>query len=51
MSHDVVVVGGGIAGCATAYFLSKRGIKATIVEPVGIASAASGKAGAWRNVA
>lgn len=29
---DVLVVGGGLMGCATAYFLAKRGAKATLVE-------------------
>ena len=41
-SSDVVVLGGGIIGCATAYFLSMQGIKATVVERQAVASCASG---------
>lgn len=29
---DVVIVGGGIVGCATAYFLAKRGLSVALVE-------------------
>lgn len=39
---DVVIIGGGAAGCATAYYLAKAGVKATIIEREGIASKASG---------
>jgi glycine oxidase len=38
----VVVIGGGAAGCATAYYLSKAGAHVTIVEREGIGNAASG---------
>ena len=33
--YDVVIVGGGLYGCATAYFLVSRepGLRVTIVEP------------------
>jgi glycine/D-amino acid oxidase-like deaminating enzyme len=31
-SADVVVVGAGIVGCATAYFLARRGVQAVVVE-------------------
>ncbi len=42
---DVVVVGGGVMGCATAWFLaSEHGIRSVIVERDAIASGASGGA-------
>ena len=28
---DVIIIGGGINGCATAYYLAKRGIKDVLV--------------------
>ena len=31
-SVNVVVVGGGVMGCAAAYELSKRGVKVTVLE-------------------
>jgi len=43
--REVVVC--GIVGCATAYFLSAKGIHVTLVERHGIACAASGKAGGF----
>ena len=39
---DVVIVGGGAAGCAVAYYLAKAGVKSTIIERDGIAANASG---------
>ena len=44
MSADVVIVGGGIAGCATAYYLRQHGLRALIVERDGIGAHASGLA-------
>lgn len=42
---DVVVVGGGVMGCATAYFLAAdHGIRSVIVERDAVASGASGGA-------
>ena len=43
----VVICGGGVIGCSTAYFLSKRGAAVTVVERSGIANAASGKSGGF----
>src|SRR5438067_2831268 len=43
----VVICGGGVIGAATAYFLSLRGVKATVIERTGLACAASGKAGGF----
>ncbi|MFQ6016103.1 MAG: NAD(P)/FAD-dependent oxidoreductase [Anaerolineae bacterium] len=42
---DVVVIGGGITGMSTAYWLSKFGIEVTLLEQRGIASGASGRNG------
>lgn len=39
---DAIVVGAGIVGCATAYYLSKAGLRALLVDRDGIARHASG---------
>ena len=39
---DVVIIGGGIVGAATAYFLARHGITSTIVERDRVAAHASG---------
>lgn len=41
-SPDVVIVGGGIVGASTAYFLSQKGCRVTVVEAGDIAAGASG---------
>lgn len=48
MAHkaDVLVVGAGVMGCGTAYRLSKRGFKVTVLEKESIACGASGMAAA-----
>jgi glycine/D-amino acid oxidase-like deaminating enzyme len=40
---DVVVVGAGIVGCATAYYLARRGVQVTVVERAGVAGEQSRK--------
>jgi gamma-glutamylputrescine oxidase len=42
---DVCVVGGGIAGCATALFLAERGYKVALLEGHRIGFGASGRSG------
>jgi D-hydroxyproline dehydrogenase subunit beta len=39
----VIVVGAGIVGCATAYFLARDDLHVTVVDPNGIAAGASGR--------
>ena len=39
---DVVIIGGGIVGCATAYELGRRGLRPVIIERDSIGSHASG---------
>lgn len=43
----VLICGGGAIGCGTAYFLARRGVKATVIESTGLACAASGKSGGF----
>ena len=42
MSYDAIVIGGGISGCATAYYLSSKGLSVALVEKDSLASHASG---------
>ena len=45
-NNDVLIIGGGIVGISTAYFLSQRGIKVTLIEKGEICSGSSyGNAG------
>src|SRR5262245_64497796 len=46
-SARVVICGAWVIGAAVAYYLSLRGVAATIIERCGVACAASGKAGGF----
>jgi glycine/D-amino acid oxidase-like deaminating enzyme len=41
----VAIIGGGIQGAASAYYLTDRGAQVTLIEGSTIAAGASGKAG------
>ena len=41
-TSEVVIVGGGAASCALAYYLAIAGVRATIVEREGVGTQASG---------
>jgi gamma-glutamylputrescine oxidase len=43
VTADVAIVGAGIAGIATAYFLASTGAKVVVLETRGVAEAASGR--------
>ena len=43
----VLICGGGVIGVSIAYFLSCRGVEATVTERTGVACAASGKSGGF----
>lgn len=42
MNTEVIIIGGGIQGCASAYYLAKAGVKATVIEKDWISRHASG---------
>ena len=41
-SREAIIIGGGVAGCSTAFFLAQEGVKVTIVERESVGSHASG---------
>ena len=43
----VLICGGGVIGAAIAYFLSRRGARAVVIERTDVACAASGKSGGF----
>ena len=43
----VLICGGGVIGASIAYFLSRHGVEAVVIERTGIACAASGKSGGF----
>jgi len=47
LAYDVIIVGAGINGCVSAYFLHQAGLKVALVDKTGIASGGSGAAGAF----
>ncbi|EWM27319.1 FAD dependent oxidoreductase [Nannochloropsis gaditana] len=46
-NENIVVVGGGIMGACTLYYLTQKGLKPVLIERSEIAAAASGKAGGF----
>ena len=48
-TDEVVIVGGGVAGCAAAYYLAKAGVSVTILEREGIGMQASGNSAGGLN--
>jgi len=44
--YDVIVIGGGIMGCSSAFQLAKRGLKVALVEKANIGEGPSGKSSA-----
>jgi len=46
-SAEVVIIGGGIIGCATAYYLAKQGVTdVVVIEKSYLASGSTGRCGA-----
>ena len=42
---DAIVIGGGMTGCATAYYLAKGGMDVALIEKRSVCSGASGRNG------
>ncbi len=45
--YDAIIIGAGINGCTSAYFLSQAGLTVALVDQYGIAAGGSGAAGAF----
>ena len=43
-TFDVIIIGAGITGCSSAYYLARNGLKVAVVERTGIASEQSSRA-------
>ena len=46
---DVVIIGGGLTGCATAYAFAAAGVKVTLLEAARIGQGNSGSSSGWLN--
>ncbi|MDJ0950435.1 MAG: FAD-binding oxidoreductase [Alphaproteobacteria bacterium] len=42
MQTEVLIIGGGLAGCATAYYLAREGVEVTLIERFDLNTQASG---------
>ncbi len=49
MTYDVVVVGGGIVGCTSAFYLARKGLKVALVEKASIGCGTTSNSFAWVN--
>ena len=46
-ARDAVVIGAGVVGTAVAYFLSKQGVRVTVIDGNAIGSGASYRGLSW----
>jgi glycine/D-amino acid oxidase-like deaminating enzyme len=46
---DVVIIGGGLTGCATAYAFAAAGVNVTLLEAAQVGRGSSGSASGWLN--
>jgi glycine/D-amino acid oxidase-like deaminating enzyme len=49
MAYDVIIVGGGIIGCTSAFYLARRGLKVAVVEKDTLSCGTSGNTFSWIN--
>lgn len=49
MAYDVIIVGGGIIGCTSAFYMARRGLKVAVVEKGALCGGTSGNTFGWIN--
>ena len=49
MNFDAIIVGGGIIGCAHAFYLTQKGLKVALVEAASLGSGTSARNFSWAN--
>ena len=49
MTYDTIIIGGGIIGCTTAFYLSRAGHKVLLIEQAQVATGTTANSFAWAN--
>jgi glycine/D-amino acid oxidase-like deaminating enzyme len=49
MDFDVIIVGGGVIGCSSGFFLSRQGLKVAVLEQGNLAEGTTSNSFAWIN--
>jgi glycine/D-amino acid oxidase-like deaminating enzyme len=49
MGQDIIIIGGGVIGCTTAFFLTRAGLRVTLLEKGALAQGTTSNSFGWAN--